>query len=221
MQFARKLQDKISAKAKTVHSQARRDLALPHEHDRHAMIISSGLVALYRNTASSGRRLVALRYPGEVVQPHESSLLVHSLIATEVLLTDTTVFVETLRGDPEMSNLARVANVRAQLIAYEWLTRDAMDCPHRTAHFLCEHAIRRNGEHAESLSMELIQAQIGEITAQTSVNVNRVLGRFEKEGIFVPIGDREYRADWPELRRLGRFEPRYLDCLEAGGVEEG
>ena len=211
MKFARKLRENLYAKAETVHSQARRDLALPYEANRHAMVIGSGLLGLYRDSASGSRRLVALRYPGDVVQPNESGLRVHSLIAGEVLLSDTNAFLDSLKADPELSRMAQHAADRAQLIAYEWLMRDAMDSPNRTAHFLCEHALRRNGEHAELLSMELTQAQIGEITAQTSINVNRVLRVYEREKIFVPIGARVYLPDWPELCRLGRFDPRYLD----------
>ena len=211
MLFASKLHENIFAKAKTVQSQAHRDLALPYEANRHAMVIVSGLLGLYRDNASSARRLVALRYPGDVIQPYEAGLRVHSPIAGEVLLSDTNVFLECLEADPELSRMARDATDRAQLIAYEWLMRDAMDSPNRTAHFLCEHALRRDGEHAETLSIELTQAQIGEITAQTSINVNRVLRIFEREKIFVPIERRLYRTDWPELCRLGRFDSRYLD----------
>ena len=100
---------------------------------------------------------------------------------------------------------------RAQLIAYEWLIRDAMDAASRMAHFLCEHALRSKGRHTDSLEMPITQAQMGHVTAQTSVNVNRVLRLLEKDGLLMPIGERRFRADWDELRRLGRFDPAYLD----------
>ena len=197
-------------KAKRVRSQARRDLALPHEADRHAMIISSGLVALYLDCASSQRRLVALRYPGEVVQPHELGLRLHALLETDVLLTETDAFWDLVGRDLELSQLASQASERAQLVAYEWLMRDAMDAASATAHFLCEHAVRSTGEFAKLLRLELTQLQIGDITAQTTVNVNRVMRGFQKDELFVPVGDRQFRANWPELRRLGRFDPGYL-----------
>lgn len=211
MQFARKLHEIIGAKTKTVRSQARRDLAAPHESNRHAMIVSGGLIALYRDGGSTQRRLVALRYPGEVVQPHESGLRVHSMSGSAVLLIDTDVFEDALFRHAELNNLARDASVRAELIAYEWLMRDAMDSSRRAAHFLCEHAMRGHGAHSDCIALELTQQQIGEITAQTPVNVNRVLRSLEKQGLFVPIGDRQYRVDWPELRRMGHFDTHYLD----------
>lgn len=210
MQFGRKLQEIVQENAKRLSSQARRDLSLPDEAGRHAMIISSGLVALYRDAASTQRRIVALRYPGDVVQPHESSLRVHALLQTEALVAEAAAF-EDLLSDPELKQLAAEAQLRSQLIAYEWLMRDAMDSASRTAHFLCEHALRRNSGYPKTLHLELTQAQIGEITVQTSVNVNRVLRVFEHEKILVPIASRQYRADWPELRRLGCFDQRYLD----------
>lgn len=174
------------------------------------MIIGSGLVALYRDGASTQRRVVALRYPGEVVQPHEASLRVHALLQTEALLAEAAAF-EDLLSDPELRQLAGEAQVRSQLIAYEWLMRDAMDSASRTAHFLCEHALRGSGRYTETLHMELTQAQIAEITVQTSVNVNRVLRAFEQDKILVPVAKRQYRPEWSELRRLGCFDHRYLD----------
>ena len=174
------------------------------------MIISSGLVALYLDGASSQRRLVALRYPGEVVQPHESGLRLHALLDTEVLMTETGAFWESVGRDLELCRLASQASARAQLIAYEWLMRDAMDAASATAHFLCEHAVRSTGELPELLRLELTQHQIGDITAQTPVNVNRVMRGFQKDELFVPVGNRQFRANWPELRRLGRFDPAYL-----------
>ena len=210
MQFGRKLQEAVGAETKTVRAQARRDLTAPDETERYATIVQSGLVALYRDASSTERRLVALRYPGEVVQPHEASLRLHSLIGSEVLLVHTNVVQNVLLRNPELVALAREADARSQLIAYEWLMRDGMESSRRAAHFLCEHAIRRNGAHSDSLRLELTQQQVGDITIQTSVNVNRVLRSLEKEGLFVPIGDRQYRADWAELRRLGLFDPSYL-----------
>jgi CRP-like cAMP-binding protein len=135
------------------------------------------------------------------------------MLGSEVLQVDTDVFQDALNRHSELLSLALNANAREGLIAYEWLMRDAMDSTRRAAHFLCEHAIRRDGEHSDSFRLELTQQQIGEITAQTPVNVNRVLRSFEKEKLFVPSGDRRYRADWPELRRLGHFDARYLPSI--------
>jgi CRP-like cAMP-binding protein len=132
------------------------------------------------------------------------------MLGTEVLLINTDVLNDALSRHAELVSLAKDASARTQLIAYEWLMRDAMDASRRTAHFLCEHAIRRDGEHSDSIRLELTQQQIGEVTAQTSVNVNRMLRSLEREGLFVSIGDRQYRADWGELRRLGHFDAGYL-----------
>ena len=82
VQFGQKLQEAIEAKTKTV--RARRDVISANEGDRYAIIVSRGLIGLYRDRPSTNR-LVALRYAGEVVQPHEAGLRVHALVERSAL----------------------------------------------------------------------------------------------------------------------------------------
>ena len=88
--------------------------------------------------------------------------------------------------------------------------RDALPTSSRVAHFLCEHGARLGINDDDDLPLELTQIHVGEITAQTTVNVNRIMASFVKQRLLTPAGRRMYRPDWVELRRLGRFEPSYL-----------
>jgi DNA-binding transcriptional regulator LsrR (DeoR family) len=55
------------------------------------------------------------------------------------------------------------------------------------------------------------QQQIADITGQTSVNVNRVFADLERQGLIKRSGREIQFADWAEMRRVGSFQPSYLD----------
>jgi len=55
------------------------------------------------------------------------------------------------------------------------------------------------------------QQQIADITGQTSVNVNRVFADLERQGLIDRHGREIEFKDWAELRRVGSFQPAYLE----------
>ncbi|NUR45424.1 MAG: winged helix-turn-helix domain-containing protein [Sphingomonas sp.] len=55
------------------------------------------------------------------------------------------------------------------------------------------------------------QQQIADITGQTSVNVNRVLADLERQGMIRRKGRDIEFVDWAEMRRVGSFQPAYLE----------
>jgi len=54
------------------------------------------------------------------------------------------------------------------------------------------------------------QQQMGEITGQTSVNVNRVLAELERQNLITRKGREIEFRDWSELCRIASFRPDYL-----------
>jgi CRP-like cAMP-binding protein len=75
---------------------------------------------------------------------------------------------------------------------------------------LCETAVRM---HVDSSRMTnpFTQQQIADITGQTSVNVNRVFADMERQGLIKRKGREILFQDWAEMRRVGSFQPSYLE----------
>jgi CRP-like cAMP-binding protein len=62
----------------------------------------------------------------------------------------------------------------------------------------------------QSMLNPFTQQQIADITGQTSVNVNRVFADLERQGLIKRRGREIQFTDWNELRRVGGFQPGYL-----------
>lgn len=159
------------------------------------IFIQTGVIALFRFFPSGLRRIIALRYADEVITPAEGDAF--SIIP----LIDSWI----VRG-PFVPD-----HIRNCRIAYEWIARDTLDASARTAHFLCESVIR-GGHEIEAVPL-FTQAQVGEITGQTSVNVNRVLALLERDGLISRKSARVAKIiDWEELKRMGCFNASYLEA---------
>ncbi|MET0239832.1 MAG: Crp/Fnr family transcriptional regulator, partial [Sphingobium sp.] len=96
----------------------------------------------------------------------------------------------------------------------EWtLNVGRRDARARTAHMLCEFAIRLAvagvGKHTD-YELPMTQEQLGDALALTSVHVNRTLMALAQEGLI----DRTKRSirivDFARLSRVGDFETGYL-----------
>jgi hypothetical protein len=68
--------------------------------------------------------------------------------------------------------------------------------------------------HVDSSHMmnPFTQQQIADITGQTSVNVNRVFADMERQGLIKRKGREIQFSDWAEMRRVGSFQPSYLEA---------
>jgi CRP-like cAMP-binding protein len=98
---------------------------------------------------------------------------------------------------------------RNEDIGYEWLVNcGRRDATARVAHLLCETVVRMGGD--DRLANPFTQQQIADITGQTSVNVNRVLAEMERQGLIRRKGRDIEFVDWAEMRRVGSFQPTYL-----------
>ncbi|WP_310469119.1 helix-turn-helix domain-containing protein, partial [Sphingomonas sp.] len=86
------------------------------------------------------------------------------------------------------------------------------DSTARVVHLLCETAVRSGVDAAvQPLNNPFTQQQIAEITGQTSVNVNRVFADLERQGLIARTGREILFKDFAEMRRVGSFQPGYLD----------
>lgn len=168
------------------------------------LIVESGLLALVKVSPSGSRRIVALRYPGEHILPGPHPYAIETLGVEAVV---------NFKGAETIFEPYRTAQLEQDLrIAYEWLRVSTLDANARVAHFLCETALRQGNPQDHLIDFIFTQQQVGEITGQTSVNVNRVMADLTFMDIIERKGTRQLLIkNWEDLTRLATFTPTYLD----------
>ena len=158
---------------------------------------------------------MALRFPGEGILPRDgmSGYGIQAIIGSEVLVGSARDLNKIIEQNPEIQSFFWRLTQRAEAIGYEWLVNcGRRDSTARVAHLLCETAVRsRTNVPDEPLHNPFTQQQIAEITGQTSVNVNRVMADLERQGLIERTGRDIRFTDWSEMRRVGSFQPAYLE----------
>jgi CRP-like cAMP-binding protein len=187
-----------------------RDVGAPLDE---VMFVRSGILAKFKPDASGGRQIVALRFAGEGILPRKRPALygIQAVVRSEVMIGEARDFDPLVDQNPELRQFFGRLLQRNQEIGYEWLVNcGRRDATARVAHLLCETAVRMNSEN-DGLANPFTQQQIADITGQTSVNVNRVLADMERQGLIRRKGRDIEFVDWPEMRRVGSFQPAYLE----------
>lgn len=179
------------------------------------MFVRSGILSKYKSDGSSRRQIVALRFPGEGILPsaEPASYGIQAIVRSEVMVGRGSDFDAIVSAHQELQHFFWQLLQRDEAIGYEWMVNcGRRDSTARVAHLLCETATR-SGVDAERATMvnPFTQQQIADMTGQTSVNVNRVFADLERQGLIERSGREIEFRDWPELRRIGGFQPAYLD----------
>jgi CRP-like cAMP-binding protein len=178
-----------------------------------AFFVRSGIVAKY--TLKGGRRqILAVRFAGEGMLPKAAANHgLQALVASEVMVVDKEPLDELIAAIPEFALFCVRQSQRLNLINDEWLTNcGSRDTMGRVSHLLCETAVRSGARIADEVRFHnpFTQLQIGEMTGQTSVNVNRVMNDLERQGLIERDGRTVVVSDWSELTRLAGFDAAYL-----------
>jgi CRP-like cAMP-binding protein len=179
------------------------------------MFVRSGLLCKYKTDGSGRRQIVALRFQGEGILPREGAAGygIQAIVRSEVMVGRAADFTPIVDANPELQRFFWRLIQRNESIGYEWLVNcGRRDSTARVAHLLCETAIRSGLDDGDQRMINpFTQQQIAEITGQTSVNVNRVFADLERQGLIERHGREILFKDWPEIRRVGSFQPAYLD----------
>jgi CRP-like cAMP-binding protein len=115
-------------------------------------------------------------------------------------------------ADPQLVTIVAGIVQRNESIAYEWLVNcGRRDAAERVVHLLLETALRSHVDaETEPLTLPFTQAQIAQITGQTSVNVNRVFADLVRNGLIERRG-REIRfTNVRKLQSMCEFDATYL-----------
>ena len=187
-----------------------RDPGAPRDE---VMFVRSGILAKFKTDATGRRQIVALRFPGEGILPREGSAQygIQAIIRSEVMVGKAHDFDPIVDAHPELQRFFWRLVQRNEDIGYEWLVNcGRRDSTARVAHLLCETAVRMHTDEGRMLN-PFTQQQIADITGQTSVNVNRVFADMERQGLIKRKGREIQFSDWAEMRRVGSFQPSYLE----------
>jgi CRP-like cAMP-binding protein len=198
---------------RVVHVEPRRAFREPGVPRNEVMFVRSGILSKFKTDNSGRRQIVALRFAGEGILPRDgiAEYGLQAIVRSEVMVGKAEDFDAIVDHAPEMQRFFRRLIQRNEAIGYEWLVNcGRRDSTARVAHLLCETAVRMHIANGHMLN-PFTQQQIAEITGQTSVNVNRVLADMERQGLIRRKGREIEFTDWDEMRRVGSFQPSYLE----------
>jgi CRP-like cAMP-binding protein len=198
---------------RVVQVEPRRPFREPGAPRSEVMFVRSGILAKFKPDASGGRQIVALRFPGEGILPRNGPAHygIQAVVRSEVMVGQARDFNPLVEQHPEVQQFFFRLLQRNEDICYEWLVNcGRRDATARVAHLLCETAVRLHSGD-DRLANPFTQQQIADITGQTSVNVNRVLADMERQGLIRRKGRDIEFVDWSEMRRVGSFQPAYLE----------
>ena len=199
---------------KAVHIDSRRPFREPGVARDEVMLVRSGILAKFKSDGSGRRQIVALRFPGEGILPHEglADYGLQAIVRSEILVGKAEDFDPIVDANPELARYFWKLVQRQNAISYEWLVNTGRrDSTARVAHLLCETAARMGIDATQQPMINpFTQQQIADITGQTSVNVNRVFADLERQGLIKRRGREIVFTDWNELRRVAGFQPGYL-----------
>jgi CRP-like cAMP-binding protein len=199
------------------------DVIVPaHQPLQQSCMMTRGMSArVHRLTARPEERAVsALHVPGDFVDLHGFilSALDHTVVAVgpaEVEFVSHDQLIEITQDFPHLTRLLWMATVIDAAVHRQWLVAAASlrSTPH-LAHLLCEIYTRLHSVGAAQdgrFCVPLLQRELAEILGYSSIHVNRAVRELKDRGLLRWTGTEVTILDWPELAKLGQFDPAYLD----------
>lgn len=182
-------------------------------------ILLSGFAYRHKLTGDGSRQIVALHIPGEALDFHNlyldsSDHNVQTLTRAELALVARSDFQALAQRYPAIAHAIMTSVLVEASIFREWvLNVGRRSARQRLAHLLCEWSIRLEAQGlAEQYGYDLpmTQEQLADTLGLTPVHVNRTIKALEADGLIVRDRRRISFPDWPRLREVGDFNPRYL-----------
>ncbi|HEX8257922.1 MAG TPA: Crp/Fnr family transcriptional regulator [Allosphingosinicella sp.] len=219
-------------------------LALPHtlrtvepskyivrEGDRaeNACLLRSGFAFRHKTVGDGGRQIVAIHMKGDLVDLQNSLLRtadhsVQALTEAEIALIPRRAIVELCARNAIVAQAMWLDTLVDGSVFREWIANvGRRDARSRTAHVLCEFAIRQEsaglGERGE-YELPMTQEQLADVLGLTPVHVNRTLKSLEADGLISRNKRSVTIGSWENLRAAGDFSPAYLhlELIEDGSA---
>jgi CRP-like cAMP-binding protein len=214
--------------------EARRLAALPHtiraheaghyllrEGDRpkYCSIIVSGVAYRHKFVGNGGRQIVSVHISGDFMDLQNALLdqadhNIQALTGITVAQIAVEAIIDLAFVHPAIGKALWRETLIEGSIFREWVANvGRRDARSRTAHLLCELALRREiaglGER-NSFELAMTQEQLGDALGLTAVHVNRTLKALQDEGLIVRSKRSVTVVSWDRLRDAADFTSSYL-----------
>ena len=228
------LADRLGARAPLAHAERAALSALPvsvrefdpgqyllREGDRpkYCSFLKSGFVYRHKIVGDGGRQIVAVHVPGDFVDAQnilleQSDHNIQALTDTVMYMIPAEDFIAAAMAHPAIAKAVWRETLIEAAILREWVANvGRRDARARTAHMLCEMAVRREAAglgSRETFDLPMTQEQLGDTLGLTAVHVNRTLKTLESDGLITRNKRSVTVANWRELRSVGDFTANYL-----------
>jgi CRP-like cAMP-binding protein len=198
------------------------------EEAEHSCLLLSGFLIRHKIVANGARQIVSIHMAGDMANLQNSLLKradhsVQALTDAEVAFVPGTAIVALAAARPRVAMAMWLDTLVDGAIFREWIANvGRRDARSRTAHILCEFALRQEKAGLASRNrydLPLTQEQLADALGLTSVHVNRTLKALEAAGLIARQRRSVTIADWEALRKAGDFDPSYLYLDVADGSE--
>ncbi|WP_332788358.1 Crp/Fnr family transcriptional regulator [Sphingomonas sp. GB1N7] len=189
------------------------------DRPKYCSFLQSGYVYRHKIVGDGGRQIVSIHLAGDFIDVQnilldQSDHNIQALTIATALMVSVEELIQAATTHPSIAKaLWRETLVEASLMR-EWIVNvGRRDARARTAHMLCEMAMRR--EHAglgprETFDLPMTQEQLGDTLGLTAVHVNRTLKALETGGLIKRHKRSVTVADWRGLQQVGDFTSGYL-----------
>lgn len=209
-------------------------LALPHrlialrpqeyivregDKPQNSCLMVSGFAIRHKVAGNGGRQIFSIHMKGDLADLQNSLLgtadhNLQALTHVKAAFIPVEAIQEIAFDRPAVGRAMWYETLIDASIFREWtLNVGRRDARTRTAHLLCEFALRLEmaglGERCD-YELPMTQEQLADALGLTSVHTNRTLMNLGADGLI----SRNHRSvqiiDWPALRQAGDFDPAYL-----------
>lgn len=189
------------------------------EKPRECCVLLSGFAIRHKTTGNGDRQIFSIHMPGDFLDLHNALLRTadHSI---EALNRASGAFipieeVKKLAFDRPSIGLAMWYDTLVDgAIFREWtLNVSRRDALTRTAHMFCEFTVRMQAAglgDGSAFELPMTQRELADALGLTAIHLNRQLKILQSEGLISMTKRAVSIIDYPQLVKLGDFDPRYL-----------
>ena len=189
------------------------------DRPKYCSYLKTGFVYRHKIVGDGGRQIVSVHVAGDFIDAQnillkQSDHNIQSLTDSVLLMVPIEDMLDVAVQHPNIIKaLWRETLIEASIMR-EWVANvGRRDARARTAHMLCEMAMRREAAGLgprETFDLPMTQEQLGDTLGLTAVHVNRTLKTLELDGLITRNKRSVTVANWRELRNVGDFTANYL-----------
>lgn len=189
------------------------------DRPRFCSILLKGYAFRHKVVADGGRQIVSIHMTNDIIDL-QNMLIDHadhniqSLTTVDLALIERERVIDLAFTNPAIGKALWRDTLIEGSILREWVANvGRRDSRARTAHLLCEIAVRQEAAglgSRETFELPMTQEQLGDALGLTPVHVNRTLKLLQEEGLIRRSKRAVSVADWELLRAAADFTSAYL-----------